>query len=123
MLSVMNTKKIAKLQARIDQIKEKISELGEIRPGSLSKQFNVCGNPKCRCKDPENPKKHGPYYQLSYTRKGKSKTEFIKEHMIAEIKKQLNDYQIFRKLSEEWIDVSIEIAKLRREEMKSNRRS
>ncbi len=122
MLSVYEYKKITKLQARIDQIKEKILELGEIRPGSISKQFNVCGSPKCRCKDPKNPKKHGPYFQLSYTRKGKSKTEFIREHMIDDIKKQLNDYQIFRKLSEEWIDASIEIAKLRRYDMTSNKR-
>ncbi|MCP4608276.1 MAG: hypothetical protein GY845_06145 [Planctomycetes bacterium] len=72
----MNEKEIKKLQNRINRIKKKLSQLGDLRPGSLSKQYNVCGNPTCRCKNPTNPKKHGPYYQLSYTYQGKSKTEF-----------------------------------------------
>ncbi|MGC9328602.1 MAG: DUF6788 family protein [Candidatus Hinthialibacter sp.] len=29
-----------------------------MRPGALSQQYNVCGNPRCRCKDPQHPQKH-----------------------------------------------------------------
>ena len=50
----MNTE-IAKLQKSINRIKAKISDIGEMTPGSISTQFNVCGNPKCKCKDPDNP--------------------------------------------------------------------
>lgn len=119
MLSVMNTKKIVKLQARIQGIKKNISELDEMRPGSLSKQFNVCGNPNCRCKDAQNPQKHGPYFQLSYTRKGKSTTEFVRKELLMGVRKQLQNYQTFKKLYQEWIDLTIEISKLRREQLKS----
>lgn len=115
----MNTKKIKQLQARIDRIKEKISSIGEMRPGSLSKQFNVCGNPRCRCKDPENPRKHGPYFQLSYTRKGKSTSEFVRKEMVAAVKEEIKNYQKFKKLMDEWIDLSIEIDKLHREMYKN----
>jgi len=111
----MNTKKIKTLQVRIQRIKEKISGIEEMRQGSLSKQFNVCGNPKCRCKDPDNPQRHGPYFQISYTRKGKSTTEFVKKEMAADVKKELKNYQKFKKLMDEWIDLSIEIGKLRRQ--------
>jgi len=104
------------LQGRIRRIKEKILAIEEMRPGSLSEQLNVCGNPKCRCKDPDNPKKHGPYYQISYTRKGKSTTEFVRKEMLTRVKKELKDYQKFKKLMDEWIDLSIEIGKLRRQE-------
>ena len=45
------------LEKRIETIKRNLSALGDMRPGSLSTQFNVCGNPTCRCKDPENPEK------------------------------------------------------------------
>lgn len=114
----MNTKKITALQERIRRIKEKILAIEQMRPGSLSKQFNVCGNPNCRCKDPDHPKKHGPYYQISYTRKGKSTTEFVRKEMLANVKKELKAYQEFKKLMDEWIDLSIEVGKLRRQEYK-----
>ncbi len=109
----MNTNKIIKLQERIKRIKAKISSINEMTPGSISKQFNVCGNPKCKCKDPDNPKKHGPYFQLSYTHKRKSTTEYIKKEVVADVRKELKNYHTFKKLTGEWIDLSIEIRKLR----------
>jgi len=105
-----------KWQAQIKKIQLLLAEMGEMRPGSISKQYNVCGNPKCRCKDPENPKKHGPYYQLSYTHKGKSTTEFVKKENVDEAKQQIKNFREFKKLTEEWIDLSVKIAKLRKKE-------
>jgi len=115
----MNTKKINQLQARIDRIKEKVLLIDKMRPGSLSKQYNVCGNPTCRCKDPDNPKKHGPYFQLSYSRKGKSTSEFVIKEMVADVKKEIKNYQNFKKLMDEWIDLSMKIDRLRKEEYKN----
>ena len=109
----MDEKKIIKLQERIHRIKAEISSIDEMTPGSISKQFNVCGNPKCKCKDPDNPKKHGPYFQLSYTRKSRSTTEYIKKEVLADVRKELNNYLTFKKLMEQWIDLSIETRKLR----------
>ena len=102
------------LEKRIETIKRKLSVLGDMRPGSLSTQFNVCGNPTCRCKDKDNPKKHGPYYQLSYTHKGRSKSEFVKKENLAEVKKQIRYYQRFKQLTGKWVDLSLELAKLRK---------
>ena len=62
----MDRKALA-LQREIERIKKELAELGDLRPGSLSKQYNVCGKPACRCKA-SPPVKHGPYYQVSYTR-------------------------------------------------------
>jgi hypothetical protein len=115
----MNAKKIKQLQGRITRIKKKLSQLGDLRPGTLSRQYNVCGNPSCRCKDPDDPKKHGPYYQLSYTYRGKSRTEFVRKEVVQEEKKRIRNYVIFRQLTQEWIDLSVEMARLRREQFKS----
>jgi hypothetical protein len=104
-----------KMQERIEQIKAEISRIGQMTPGSISEQFNVCGNPNCRCKDPVNPKKHGPYLQLSYTRRNKSTTEFVRKEMAADVRIEIGNHQRFKKLTEEWIDLSIEIRRLRRE--------
>ena len=115
----MDSRQIKKLQGRIARTKEKLSQLGDLRPGSLSRQYNVCGNPTCRCKDPANPKKHGPYYQLSYTYRGKSRTEFVRKQFVPQVQKEMKNYAIFRHLTKQWIDLSLEIARLRREESKS----
>jgi hypothetical protein len=102
--------RIEELKNQIQQVKRELLVLGELRPGSLSQQFNVCGRPDCCCKaDP--PRKHGPYYQLSYTRKGKSHTVFVKKHQLAAVKEQLQNYAQFRKLMERRVDLSIELCR------------
>ena len=85
-----------------------------MRPGALSEQYNVCGKPNCKCKHPRRPQKHGPYYQLSYTHQGKSTTEFVKRDMLDEVRQQLANYARFRKLTDEWVNLSVRIARLRK---------
>jgi len=104
----------AQLERRIRRIQERLAQLGPMRPGSLSKQYNICGTPGCRCKDPDHPRKHGPYYHLNYAWGGRSQTEFVKPAAVAEVRKQLAVYKLFRALTNEWVEVSIELAKLRR---------
>lgn len=111
----MNKKETEKLHGRIQKIKKQLFELGDLRPGSLSTQYNVCGNANCRCKHPETPVKHGPYYQISYTRKGRSKTEFVKAENVKMVKQQLKNYQTFKKLTDEWVELSLAIARLRKQ--------
>jgi len=83
-------------------------ELGELRPGSLSQQYNVCGKAFCICKDPENPRRHGPYYQVSYGRKGKSSSTFVRPEDVAAVKKQLANYKKLMQLVNLWIDLGLE---------------
>lgn len=49
----------------LNELLELLKE-GPILPGGINKSFNVCGQKKCRCKDPENPQLHGPYSKLSF---------------------------------------------------------
>ena len=84
----MDTRREATLERQIDKVKRDLVVLGDLRPGSLSTQYNVCGTPGCRCKATP-PEKHGPYYQVSYTRKGKSSTKFVKQKDLPAVRKQL----------------------------------
>jgi hypothetical protein len=102
------------LLARIATIKVEIASLGEIRPGSMTEQFNVCGTPNCRCKDKDNPRKHGPYHQLSYTRNNRRTSEFVRAVDLQAVLQQIADYDHFIAMKDEWIDASIELTKLRR---------
>ena len=80
-------------------------------PGSISEQWNVCGTPGCRCKDPDKPKKHGPYYQLSFTAAGKSSTMFVKKKDLLEARRRLKRYQQFKELSGELVHAHIALTR------------
>ena len=108
-------KRIRALESQIENIKRQIVRLGDLRPGSLSEQYNVCGNPNCRCKgDP--PEKHGPYYQLSFTRKGRSGTKFVKKPQLPAVRQQLKNYARLRTLIDRWIERSSELCQLKLEQ-------
>lgn len=110
------------LEKRIQSLKHQISQLGDLRPGALSKQYNICGNPNCRCKaDP--PVKHGPYYQISFTRHGKSSSQFVREEDLAEVQQQLENYRLLRQLVDEWITLSAELSSLRLREKRTAMRN
>jgi hypothetical protein len=103
----------AELSRRIDAIKADLVGLGELRPGSLSKQYNTCSGPNCRCKtDPS--RRHGPYHQLSYSRRGRSTTENIPPDQVTTVATKLANYQKMRQLIDEWVDASIELDRLGR---------
>ena len=111
MLSDMNASaSIQNLEQRIQQIKAELSALGEMRPGSLSKQYNVCGKPNCRCKDPQNPQRHGPYYQLSWVHRGKSTTQFIRPALLPQVRAQIATYNKFRNLTDAWVNLALRLA-------------
>lgn len=100
------------LERQIEQVKRELVALGDLRPGSLSTQYNVCGTPGCRCKATP-PEKHGPYYQVSYTRKGKSSTKFVKEKDLPAVREQLENYARMKVLMDRWIDLATELSTLR----------
>src|SRR5436309_4623522 len=100
------------LEQRIQSIKHEIAALGDLRPGALSRQYNVCGSPSCRCKaDP--PLKHGPYPQISFTWRGKSTTQFVRDDDVEEVRQQLENYRRLRDLVDEWIGLGLELSRFR----------
>jgi hypothetical protein len=106
------------IDQRIAAIKREIGTLGPLRPGSLSRQYNVCGNPTCRCKT-DAAQRHGPYYQLSYTYQKKSSSQFVRPPDVAEVEQQLNTYARLRTLVDEWVGLGIARARLRRDARKT----
>lgn len=103
----------AELNRKIRRIKADLADIGDLRPGALSEQYNTCRTPRCRCKaDP--PQKHGPYHQLSYSRHGRSSTENIRPEHLAAVQAQIANYHRLRELIDEWIDTATELDRLRR---------
>jgi len=102
----MVTDKQKQLENEIRRIKKELSGLGSMRPGTLSMQYKVPAEKK------------GPYFQLSYTHKMKSRTQYVRREWVDEIRGQIEVYKRFRKLIEEWIDLSIEYSQLRMKQAK-----
>jgi hypothetical protein len=104
------TPTVEKLEAQIAQIKAQLQNHGAMRPGSLSRQYNVCGKPGCRCKDPKHPRRHGPYYQLNYVYRGKKTSQFIRREILGQVRTELANYKQFRQLTERWIGLALQVA-------------
>jgi hypothetical protein len=96
----MSEKRIRQIEGRIERIKAALSGLGPMRPGSLTRQY----------KDRKN--KTGAYWQISYTRQMKSRTEYVREEWVPQIRRQIATHKRFKRLIDQWIDLDIERSKL-----------
>jgi len=96
----MSQKRIRQIERRMDRIKEALGHIGLMRPGSLTRQYK---NPKHRV---------GAYWQISYTRQMKSRTEYVRKEWVPEIRRQIAAHKRFKRLVDQWIDLSIEHSRL-----------
>src|SRR5512134_3781691 len=96
----MSEKRIRQIERRIERIKEALRHVGPMRPGSLTRQY----------KDRTN--KTGAYWQISYTRRMKSRTEYVREEWVVKIRQQIATHKRFKRLVDQWIDLSIEHSQL-----------
>jgi hypothetical protein len=101
------TPSIGGLQRKIETIRQALLALGPMHPGSVSRQYQVCGRAGCRCMDPQQPHRHGPYHKLAYVHRGKPVCRFVRADCVAEIIRRLATYKTFRKLVDQWIETSI----------------
>jgi len=92
---------------RAERIREEIAELGPVLPGGISKHWNVCGKPGCRCKDPDHPQKHGPYYQLSFTVGGRSSSIFLSGSQVGAARRCVRRYARLKRLIQELLNLYV----------------
>jgi len=107
----MNTKpSLQKVEEKITQIQKQLAALGPMHPGSISLQYQVCGKKGCKCQDPTEPQRHGPYCKLSYVHRGKKVCRFVRADCVDQLKVRLKAYKAFRKLTDRWIELSVKRA-------------
>ena len=93
--------RIRKIEKEIDKIKERLCEIGPMRPGTLTKQYK------------DRKTKSGPSYQLSYTHQMKSRTDYVRAALVPTIRKEVGEYKKFKALTERWVELAIELSKLK----------
>jgi len=102
-------KQAAAIERRIEKIKQELARVGDMRPGSLSVQTRSWG---------------GEYCQLSYTHQGKGRTQYVSADKREEVERQIANYRKFRDLTKEWVDLAIELCKLKTQrETKAKRKT
>jgi hypothetical protein len=111
--------KLAQIQQDIAAIQRELATLGPLHPGRISEQYNICGSPGCRCKDAKHPQKHGPYYQLSYTWRGRHHTRFVRPDQLAAMQQKATNHRRLRELIEHWVALAVETEQLERAQAKS----
>lgn len=118
------------LEAQRAAIQRQISQLGDMRSGSISTTGGRCGNPRCHCHQKDDPG-HGPFYRLTRKVRGKTVTEtFATPTALRKAEREVAEYHRFRDLGQDLVEVNEKICQSRPvedtltpEEKKRRRRS
>ena len=104
---------VADLEKRLEELRRELVCIGEMRRGSLTKRYRQCGKPNCHCAQPGDPG-HGPSFSLTRQVDGKTVTRIIPAgEAVERTQAQIAEYQRFRGLTRELIEVSERLCQAR----------
>ena len=104
---------LSELEREKEKLLERIQGLGDMRSGSLSVRYQRCSKSPCVCDDPKHPG-HGPIYSFSTVMDGKTKIKNYKlGPELEKLRREVENYQAFKKLYQELIVISRQICDLR----------
>lgn len=90
------------LESKIEKIKSKIAAIGDIRPGSLSKQWRK-----------SKGESYAEYWQLSYTFKGRGHTDYVPTDCAKQVQAETKNHKRLKELVDEWVELSVALSKAR----------
>jgi hypothetical protein len=104
---------LSDLEQRRELIVQRIAELGDLRPGSITGTSGRCGKPECRCHRPGQPG-HGPNFRLTYKVEGKTISEALPSPTaIQKAEREVEEFRKFQQLTGEFLGTNVEICRLR----------
>ena len=92
--------RIKQIDKRIEKIKRELSQIDEMRPGSISIQFR------------DAQTESYPYHQLNWQSGAKKRSEYVSRKNLETLTRQTKNYRYFKALCAEWVDLGIERSKL-----------
>lgn len=95
----MQDKIVKKMEQEIGKIMRAMARIGPMRPGGLTQQYH------------KPAEKVGGYWQLSYTHRGRSYSENVREEEMEQVRAEMEQYRQFKELCGRWVDVSVERAR------------
>ena len=101
------------LEVRRAAIQSQLTQLGDMRSGSITATGGRCGNPNCHCHRADDPG-HGPYYRLTRKVDGKTVTETLSSPAkLAKAQREVAEYHHFRELGGQLLDLNEQICEVR----------
>jgi len=97
----MANKNLSTSVKTIRLLKQRIIDLGDMRPGTLSVQYR---NPA---------EKRIPFNQISYTHKGRSRSEYVRPENLEVVRREIEAYKRFKTILNQLVDLSIQASRLR----------
>ena len=92
---------LKRVEEQIERIKQELVALGPMRPGSITRQYRL---PK---------EKMRPFYQISYTHRMRSRSEYVRPENVAALRKETANFKRFRKLIDRWVGLAHAASQLR----------
>ena len=82
-----------KLKVEFDRVKSELCFISYLKKGSLSKCYQTCGTPGCKCHK-DKKYRHGPYWWWSAKENGKTKSILVPEGMLSEVSSYIDNYRL-----------------------------
>ncbi len=105
---------IAKLIQRRNRARARFARIGDLQPGTLQENYTRCGKPNCACATDDRAR-HGPHYLINCSIEGNRRSLRLRADEIDEARTLLDEYQLFRQVSAEFLKASEELSNARRE--------
>ncbi len=90
------------MEKQIARIQRALAQLGPMRPGTLGRQYR------------DRKTKRGGFWQISYTHRMRSRTEYVRPEHLRAVRTELANFRKFRRLTERWVELSLEVSRLKR---------
>lgn len=97
--------RVEQVRRQRDELKARIAEVGDLRPGSLVERYRRCGKARCHCAG-KGEAGHGPSWSLTRAVGGKTVTRVIPAGAVAQTREQIAEYHRLRALVRELVDAS-----------------
>jgi hypothetical protein len=104
---------LAQLEQEKRDLLRTFSELGDLRPGSITGIVRRCGKPTCHCAQPDDPG-HGPNLRLTYKVQGKTISEALPTPLaVRKAEREIAEFREFQQLSHAFVQVNEQLCRLR----------
>ena len=97
----MSTTALRRIERKIAGLKARLAAAPGLRPGTLGVQYR---DPKAR---------KTPFHQISYTHKGRSRSEYVRPECLDAVRDELAAYKRFKADFEAVVALSLEASRIR----------
>ena len=104
---------LSELEHQRSLLASQLSQLGDLRPGSVTGIVRRCGKPTCHCAQPGGPG-HGPTLRLTYKVQGKTVSKALPTPAsVRKAEREIAEFRKFQELSRSFLEANEKICRLR----------